>query len=119
MTFINKKSVTTKDDVLLDEDNEELYIQKSIVFINSTCEIHQEIKPLIILLKRLLTETQLNSYYNGGISSYCLFHLVFSFIKMYKAKSSNVNLGYVLLELLEFYTKYFDFYKFSVNCSLN
>lgn len=115
LTFINHDFKVESQQT----NESDLYTQKSIIFINSTCEIHPEIRPIILVLKRLLTETNLNSYYNGGISSYSLFHLVFSFVKLYKTKSCCNNPGAILLELLDFYTKSFDFYHHAVDSSLN
>lgn len=116
LSFMNlQKNNGNKSEV---DEESKLYTQKSIVFINSTCEMHSEIRPLVLILKRLLIECKLNSYYNGGLSSYSLFYLVFAFVKYFKYKNGSiVNIGILLIELFEFYGKGFDYFRTKVDCS--
>ena len=59
----------------------------------------------------------LNSYYNGGLSSFSIFLLVFSLFKyriFLKVNIKNDNLGLFLIQFLDFYSQ-FDFSKFGID----
>ena len=56
----------------------------------------------------------MNNSYHGGMSSYCLFLLIYSYIKFtYNQKDNNdnneINYGSLLIGILSFYTNYIDF----------
>ncbi len=76
-------------------------------------------KSVILLLKKYLKNMGLNNYYTGGLSSYSLFLLVFSFYK-YSIKKlgndivNNFYIGQFLIQLLDFYSK-FDFKNYIVD----
>ena len=112
LTFINLFGTNSDNDYENEKDSK-LYTQKTITFINSACEVHSELKSLILIIKRLLTETNLNSYYNGGLSSYCLFYLVYSYVKVQKSS----NIVYMLLDLFELFGKKFDYYRNIIDCT--
>lgn len=65
----------------------------------------------LILLKKILKDHKLNESYNGGMSSFMLFEIVFFFfqkrIRTLKTKY-DLNLGTFFLELLDFYANEFD-----------
>ncbi len=57
-------------------------------------------KPIILLLKYFLRQKQLNQTYTGGISSFCLFSLVYAYILyLNKEKDNNtlLTLGHILI----------------------
>ena len=58
----------------------------------------------------------MNSSFEGGLSSYNLFLLILSFSKYSSLTQNKINnLGYFLIQFLEFFGKYFDFKNFNVN----
>ena len=74
-------------------------------------------KKIILLLKKYLHNKNLNSYYNGGLSSFSIFLLVFSLFKyriFLKVNIKNDNLGLFLIQFLDFYSQ-FDFSKFGID----
>jgi non-canonical poly(A) RNA polymerase PAPD5/7 len=75
-------------------------------------------KPIILLLKYFLRQKQLNQTYTGGISSFCLFSLVYSYILyLNKEKDNNtlLTLGHILIGFLEFYCFKFNFEKVGIS----
>ena len=89
---------------------------KQIEFINSSLSEYPEMKPLIKIIKKILQLKNMNNSYLGGMSSYCLFLLIYSYFKFYYKKIENnkienkeINYGLLLIEILSFYTNYIDF----------
>lgn len=86
-------------------------IKENISFTNELMKQNKEIKPLFLLLKNMLKINKLNSTFDGGISSHCLFLMISAYLKSIKnsfQKEKN-NLGQLLLEFLYFYGKFFNF----------
>ena len=88
------------------------YIQRSIEYLPQS-------KNIIILIKKYLKNIGLNNYYTGGLSSFSIFLLVFSFYK-YAIKVlgseivNNFYIGQFLIQFLDFYSK-FNFSQYIVN----
>ena len=88
------------------------YIQRSIEYLPQS-------KNIIILIKKYLKNIGLNNYYTGGLSSFSIFLLVFSFYK-YAIKVlgneivNNFYIGQFLIQFLDFYSK-FNFAQYIVN----
>lgn len=88
-------------------------------FIKDTLIKYPEIKYLIKILKKLLQLKQMNNSYKGGMSSYCLFLLLYSYIKLYFNKDNsniiinNLDYGSLLTGFLFHYINYVDF-----NCTI-
>ena len=57
--------------------------QKQIEFINNSLKEYPIIIPLIKITKKILQLKNMNNSYRGGMSSYCLFLLIYSYIKFY------------------------------------
>lgn len=66
-------------------------------------------RPLIYLLKYFLKQRKLNESFTGGISSFLLFNLLFSYIQYVKKENSKseYSLGHLLVGFFQFYA--FDF----------
>ena len=96
-------------------DNE----QSSLSFIKKQLEEYPEIKPILKLLKRYFYNKKMNSSFEGGLSSYNLFLLILSFAKYQKIFNLNpykkINLGFFLVQILEFFGKIFDFQNYLIN----
>ncbi len=93
---------------------------QAVEFVKSYLLCFPEIKPIIHVLKRLLQIEKLNSSFNGGLSSFVLFLIIFAFLKMRKFSPGgfNNNLGNILLEFFDFYANFnFNFNFIDVNSS--
>jgi non-canonical poly(A) RNA polymerase PAPD5/7 len=66
-------------------------------------------RPLIYVLKYFLRQRKLNESYTGGISSFLLFNLLFSYIQFFVKENEKKEwtLGNLLVGFLQFYA--FDF----------
>ena len=87
-------------------------------FIKEVLKNYPKIKPLIKIIKKILQLKEMNNSYKGGMSSYCLFLLIYSYIKLYYNKDNgdiiiNVDYGTLLLGILLYYTACIDF-----NCTI-
>jgi DNA polymerase sigma len=88
------------------------YIQRSIEYLPQS-------KNIIIIIKKYLKNIGLNNYYTGGLSSFSIFLLVFSFYK-YIIKLfgndvvNNFYIGQFLIQFLDFFSK-FNFNQYIVN----
>ena len=86
-----------------------------ISYIKTSIDIYKEIKPIILILKRYMKINKLNSSFHGGLSSYSLFLLLYSYMKyMASIIIPKKTLGYYLYGFFEFYSN-FNFAIFSIN----
>ena len=98
---------------LINKNNNE---KSNVIYIKEQLEIFPEIKPILILLKRYFYVKNMNFSFEGGLSSYNLFLLILSFAKYNNfSQNKKINLGYFLIQFLEFFGKIFDFKNFCVN----
>ena len=91
---------------------------KQIYFIKTGIKSYPEIRPIIKILKKVLQVKNMNNCYKGGMSSYCLFLLIYSYVKLYytmNARNSNkkefydFSCGSLLIGLLFYYVMVIDF----------
>lgn len=91
------------------------YIKNAIALVPS-------IKGIMLFLKKVLIKKKLNSYYNGGLSSFSLFILLLALIK-YRSLYGTQNIkncAYILMHFLDFYSKFnFDLYGVNINLSFS
>lgn len=99
-----------------------------IAYVNNNLCIYPEMRPLIKIIKRLLYLKYLNNPYKGGMSSYCLFILVLSYMKWHisinsvkkEQKKFNTNsLGGLFIEFLLHYGTIIDFEHTIINPNLS
>ena len=120
-TFYNDK---TKNEGLNDMNkiNVDISINstndKQLELIKNILEDYPEIKPLIKIIKKILQITEMNNSYKGGMSSYCLFLLLYSYTKIYyNNNKENINFnndyGSLLIGFLYHYITFVDF-----NCTI-
>ena len=120
-TFYKYNNENTKDnymniiniDISLNSSN-----NKQLEFIKQAIKEYPEIKPLIKIIKKILQLKQMNNSYKGGMSSYCLFLLLYSYIKFcYNKKNENldekIDYGSLFLGFLFYYIACIDF-----NCTI-
>ena len=110
---IYKEFNTIKVDISLKSIN-----YNQIHFIKNGIRNFPQIKPLIKILKKLLILKNMNNSYKGGMSSYCLFLLVFSYLKLIPYNQKN-NYSSLLLGFLYYYTNYIDFSYTQINPNLD
>ena len=96
---------------------------KQINFIEQGIKQYPQIIYLIKLLKKLLLYKHMNNSYKGGMSSYCLFLIIYSYIKMYSTfypnNSIDNNYGSILIGFLFNYVMCIDFKCTIINPLLN
>ena len=110
---IYKEFNTIKVDISLKSIN-----YNQIHFIKSGIRNFPQLKPLIKILKKLLILKNMNNSYKGGMSSYCLFLLVFSYLKLIPNNKKN-NYSSLLLGFLYYYTNNIDFSYTQINPNLD
>ena len=81
---------------------EKLPSQSIIDYINDKISKCPNIKPLIYLMKKFLFFNKLNSSYHGGLSSYSVFLMIYSYIKTMQ----NQNIGSEVYLLFCFYANF-------------
>ena len=86
---------------------------KQMNFIRKGINNFPQIKPLIKILKKLLIIKGMNNSYKGGMSSYCLFLIIYSYIRMqcnfYTSNNNDFNYGSLLIGFLFHYVMCIDF----------
>ena len=90
-----------------------------INFIKKEINEYPEIKPLIKILKKLLILKNMNNSYKGGMSSYCLFLIIFSYLKINQNNKFGNYYCCLLLGFLYHYINYIDFSYTIINPSLD
>ena len=86
---------------------------KQIHFIKKEVNHYPQIKPLIKILKKLLILKNMNNSYKGGMGSYCLFLIIYSYLRMhnsfYANSNNDFNYGSLLIGFLFHYVMCIDF----------
>jgi len=92
---------------------------KQLNFINQGIKQFPQIIFLIKILKKLLLYKNMNNSYKGGMSSYCLFLIIYSYLKMYFSFYSNNpidnNYSSLLIGFLFHYVMCIDFKNTIIN----
>ena len=87
---------------------------KQLEFIKEVLNDYPNIKPIIKIIKKILQIKEMNNPYKGGMSSYCLFLLIYSYInffynKLSKRNNTNFDYGTLLIGILYYYYAFIDF----------
>eukprot|EP01017_Pseudomicrothorax_dubius_P029099 TRINITY_DN3505_c0_g1_i4.p1 TRINITY_DN3505_c0_g1~~TRINITY_DN3505_c0_g1_i4.p1 ORF type:complete len:248 (-),score=14.89 TRINITY_DN3505_c0_g1_i4:83-826(-) len=98
---------------------------KCVSVVHHFLSSYETLKPLLLVLKHLLSTISLNDTYKGGLNSYGLLLLIVAYLQMNYITTFPCNvrkiegqvLGYILLEFLRFYGIEFDNQKFGVFAS--
>ena len=80
-------------------------------YINTSLKNYEEIRPLLLVIKRYFRVMKMNKSFTGGLSSYSLFLLILAFLKNNEQK---MNLGKLLYYIMEKYS-FFDFKNYGIN----
>jgi non-canonical poly(A) RNA polymerase PAPD5/7 len=98
----------------ISEESEKHFGLKTVELVKSYLKAYSVLEPIILALKTLLNNGNLNNPYTGGLSSYGLILMVVSFIQSeidndkYNEKSPNI-LGETFLNVLGHYGIFFDY----------
>ena len=93
---------------------------KQINFIKKGINDFPQIKPLIKIIKKLLFFKDMNNSYKGGMSSYCLFLIIYSYLKISpNYDANNNNYSSLLMGFLYYYINCIDFKYTIINPSLD
>ena len=98
----------------ISEESEKHFGLKTVELVKSYLKEYSVLEPIILALKTLLNNGNLNNPYTGGLSSYGLILMVVSFIQSeidnekYNDKSPNI-LGETFLNVLGHYGIFFDY----------
>ena len=110
--FENKDISHINIDLTFTSDKEEFKRPGQIVnYINSSLIKYEEIRPLLLVIKRYFRVMKMNKSFTGGLSSYSLFLLILAFLKDSKLK---MNLGKYLYYIMEKYA-FFDYKNLGIN----
>ena len=86
---------------------------RQINFIKKGNSHFPQIKPLIKILKKLLILKNMNNTYKGGMNSFCLYLIIFSYLRMNKSfyvnNNNDFNYGSLLIGFLFHYVMCIDF----------
>ena len=96
--------------------------------INKIIAIYPEIRPLMLLIKYVIRQRNLNQIYTGGISSFIIFTLLYYYIadsrKIIEYEINNnrekerlLTLGHLLVGFFNFYAFEFRYEKFGISIS--
>ena len=74
------------------------------------------LRPVILIVKHILSINNLNKPYTGGMNSFVLFHLVYAYYKLIKDQidDEGISLKLFLMRFLNFYGNYFDQNTYSI-----
>ena len=98
----------------ISEESEKHFGLKTVELVKSYLKAYKVLEPIILALKTLLNNGNLNNPYTGGLSSYGLILMVVSFIQSeidnekYNENSPNI-LGETFLNVLGHYGIFFDY----------
>ena len=121
--FENKDISHVKIDLTFTIDESEFKKPEQIVlYTNEYINKYNNIKPLLLVLKRYFRIMKMNKSFTGGLSSFSLFLLILSFFKSGANNSNNnmllnissFSLGKLLYYILEKYS-FFDYKNYGIN----
>ena len=95
--------------VMTKKQNKKQIPNKQIEFIKYYLNEYIEIKSIIRIIKRILTELNMNNPYKGGLSSYPLFLLCIAFMKNFNSnieKYKSNRYGHIFHDLIKFYSSF-------------
>ena len=89
--------------------------------INTILNEYPAMRPLLFVLKYYMRQKGLNVTYTGGISSFCLFSLVYAYIlyvKKNKEFEGEITLGHLLIGFFDFFAFRFNYSKVGISVRL-
>ena len=99
-------------DLTFTSDEKEFKRPGEIVnYINNNVKNYEDIRPLLLVIKRYFRIMKMNKSFTGGLSSYSLFLLILAFLKNNEEK---MNSGKELYYIMEKYS-FFDFKNYGID----
>ena len=113
MSYFEKKDISHINiDLTFTSDKKEFKRPEEIVnYINKNVKNYEDIRPLLLVIKRYFRIMKMNKSFTGGLSSYSLFLLILAFLKNCEEK---MNLGKLLYYFMEKYS-FFDFKNYGID----
>ena len=94
---------------------DEKHFLKCVDLVKSFLKEYQSLKPLVLAIKNILKQANLNDPYRGGISSYGIILMIVYFFQKQKSSGidispgeNNSNLGKLFFEFIQFYAIFFE-----------
>ena len=88
---------------------------KCVDLVNNFIKEYKSLKPMVLAIKNILKQANLNDPYKGGISSYGLILMIVYFFQKQKKSGidispgeNNSNLGKLFFEFIQFYAIFFE-----------
>ena len=113
MSYFEKKDMSHINiDLTFTSDEKEFKRPEEIVnYINKNVKNYEDIRPLLLVIKRYFRIMKMNKSFTGGLSSYSLFLLILAFLKNCEEK---MNLGKLLYYFMEKYS-FYDFKNYGID----
>ena len=113
MSYFEKKDISHINiDLTFTSDEKEFKRPEEIVnYINKNVKNYEDIRPLLLVIKRYFRIMKMNKSFTGGLSSYSLFLLILAFLKNCEEK---MNLGKLLYYFIEKYS-FYDFKNYGID----
>ena len=113
MSYFEKKDISHINiDLTFTSDEKEFKRPEEIVnYINKNVKNYEDIRPLLLVIKRYFRIMKMNKSFTGGLSSYSLFLLILAFLKNCEEK---MNLGKLLYYFMEKYS-FYDFKNYGID----
>jgi DNA polymerase sigma len=113
LSYFEKKDISHINiDLTFTSDENEFKRPGQIVnYINKCVKNYEDIRPLLLVVKRYFRVMKMNKSFTGGLSSYSLFLLILAFLKDIKGK---MNLGKLLYYFIEKYS-FFDYKNYGID----
>ena len=105
MPYFEKKDISHINiDLTFTSDENEFKRPGEIVnYINKNVKNYEDIRPLLLVIKRYFRIMKMNKSFTGGLSSYSLFLLILAFLKNCEEKMNLGKLFYYFMEKYSFY----------------
>ena len=108
----NELSKVNFDLTFTQDEKEYQHCQQIVSYINKSLVVYPIIKSLMLILKRYFKIMKMNKSFHGGLSSYSLYLLLYSFCKKFPVVIS--SLGKAIYSFLAFFSM-FDFENYGVD----
>ena len=115
--YFEKKDISHINiDLTFTSDEKEFQRPGEIVnYINNNVKNYEDIRPLLLVIKRYFRIMKMNKSFTGGLSSYSIFLLILAFLKNNEEKMNSGKLLYYIMEKYSF----FDFKNYGIDVEGN
>merc|ERR1712137_61252 len=88
---------------------------KAAILVNRLMGQYTVARPLMIVIKYILKQKQLNDVYSGGIGSYALFLMIISFLQQTNVDIEVASISSLLIDFCELYGCEFNYYSTGIS----